>query len=84
MRRVSFSHDADKTLRAIPVNQRRLNVAKIEQYAADPRSLANNVKSLKGNPGYLRLRVGDWRVIFREDGSVVAVVRIASRGSVYD
>lgn len=59
-------------------------VTKIEQYAADPRSLANNVKSLKGNPGYLRLRVGDWRIIFREDGAVVAVIKIASRGSIYD
>jgi mRNA interferase RelE/StbE len=84
MRRVSFSHDANKTFRAMPANQRRLIVTKMEQYAADPRSLANNVKSLKGNRGYLRLRVGDWRVVFREDGAVVAVVRIASRGSVYD
>lgn len=84
MGRVSFSRDADKTLRAMPANTRRLVVAKIDQYAAEPRTLANNVKSLKGNPGYLRLRVGDWRVIFREDGSVVAVVRIAPRGSAYD
>lgn len=56
---------------------------KMEQYAADPASLANLVKRLTGSD-YLRLRIGEWRVIFREDGLVVAVVKIASRGSAYD
>jgi hypothetical protein len=26
----------------------------------------------------------DWRVIFREDGVVLAIIRIAPRGEVYD
>ena len=56
----------------------------MEQYAAAPSYLANNVKALSGQPGFLRLRVGDWRVIFREDGAVIAVVRVAPRGSAYD
>jgi len=38
-------------------------VRKINAYAQDPASLANNVKRLTGHPGY-RLRVGDWRVLF--------------------
>ena len=41
--------------------------AKIAQYAADPASLANNVRKLQGREG-CRLRVGDWRVIFDETG----------------
>ncbi len=83
MKRVTYSRDAEKTLRSIPSNTRRLIVGKIEQYAAEPASLANNVKALKGEPGYFRLRVGDWRVLFRKDGVVVAVTKIASRGSAY-
>lgn len=84
MKQITFTREAEKTLRALPVNIRRLITAKIEQYAADPGSLSNNVKALKGKSGYFRLRVGDWRVIFREDGTVIAIMRIASRGSAYD
>lgn len=83
MKGITYSRDAEKTLRTIPANTRRLIITKIEQYAAEPMSLANNVKALKGEPGYFRLRVGDWRVLFQEDGSVVAVTKIASRGSAY-
>lgn len=68
----------------MPANTRRLIVAKIEQLAADPRSLANNVKTLKGEPGYRRLRVGDWRVLYRDDGTVLLVTKVAPRGEAYE
>jgi len=55
---------------------------KIEQYAADPASQANNVRALKGREG-IRLRVGDWRVIMNENGVVLAVLDIGPRGSIY-
>lgn len=83
MRNAVYSREAEKALRRMPVNMARLIVAKINQFASDPMSLANNVKALAGMPGYLRLRVGDWRVILREDGLVVAVIRIAPRGEAY-
>jgi len=38
---------------------------------------------MQGQPGYYRLRVGDWRVIFFEDMQVIAVERIAPRGGAY-
>lgn len=57
--------------------------AKIREYAADPSSQAANVKRLAGSDGVLRLRVGDWRVLFTDDGLVVAVEKIGPRGSVY-
>lgn len=57
-------------------------MAKIDQYAADPASQANNVKTLQGREG-IRLRVGDWRVIMC-DGEVLAVLEIGPRGSVYE
>ncbi len=83
MRDITYSRDAVRTLARMPTNTARLIREKIELYAVDPSSLANNVKALRGEPGVLRLRVGDWRVLFTEDGVVVAVIRIAPRGNVY-
>lgn len=84
MRPITYSKAALKALRGMPTNVRERVVAKIEQYAAEPSALANNVTALKEDPGVFRLRVGDWRVLFSEDGVVVAVLRIAPRGSAYD
>lgn len=84
MKKVTYSQDALKALSRMPANTGRRIRSKIEQYAVDPSSFANNVKMLTGMDGYLRLRVGDWRVIFSESGDVVAIVRIASRGGAYD
>jgi mRNA interferase RelE/StbE len=45
--------------------------------------LAQNVKALKGEDGVLRLRVGDWRVVFSETFEVIDVIKIASRADAY-
>ena len=79
-----FARPPKRPCALIPANTRRLIITKIEQYAVDPVSLANNVKALKGELRYFRLRVGDWRVIFRDDGVVLFVTRVATRGSAYD
>jgi mRNA interferase RelE/StbE len=79
-----YSRDALKTLRGLPPNVADRIRGKIDQYVANPASQANNVKALQGEKGYLRLRVGDWRIIFREDGSVALIVRVAARGSAFD
>lgn len=52
--------------------------------AREPGTLANNISAIKSMPGYMRMRVSDWRVVFSDDGIVVSIVRIAPRGSVYD
>jgi mRNA interferase RelE/StbE len=46
--------------------------------------VSNNVRKLTDHPGY-RLRVGDWRVVYliHEQVMLIAVVRIATRGDVY-
>jgi mRNA interferase RelE/StbE len=82
--RIAYSKAALRTLARIPVKTATLIRDKIRQYARDPSSLANNVKALKGYDGVLRLRVGDWRVLFTEDGEVIAIIRIAPRGDAYD
>ncbi len=84
MAEVVYSKAALKALIRLPADVSRKIRLKIQQYAADPASLANNVKALRGEPGILRLRVGDWRVLFTEEGVVIAVIRIAPRGDAYD
>lgn len=83
MREVVYSKQAIRTLNRMPANEARRIRSKVLQYAEDPASLANNVKKLKDSR-YHRLRIGDWRVIFGEDGTVVDVVRVAARGEAYE
>lgn len=84
MKEIAFSKDALRVLRRMPRNVTELIRSKIDQYARDPDSLANNVTAIKSEPGYARLRVNDWRIVFSDDGVVISIVRIAPRGSAYD
>lgn len=83
MRAISYTRQALKALRRMPADTAQRIIAKIEQYAEQPESQANNVKALKGREG-IRLRVGDWRVIMNDEGVVLAVLEIGPRGSVYE
>ena len=81
---IEYSREAAKVLAKMPKNLRLLLGSKIEELARDPFSAAN-IKALVGRPGY-RLRVGDWRVIHDIDSEriVVRVLRVGSRGGVYE
>lgn len=83
MKQIRYTKAAIRALRRMPANTATLIRTKIEAYAQDPSSQANNVKSLKGREG-IRLRVGDWRVIMDDQGNVLAVLEIGSRGGIYD
>lgn len=80
---VRYSKEAFKALRRMPANDAVRVRRKIHQYAADPDSLASNVEKLTGF-AYLRLRVGDYRVIMLPDGTVLEVIKIGVRGGIYD
>ena len=80
--KIAYSKSAFRTLKRIPANEAKRIREKIEAYAADPASQANNVVKLQGREGH-RLRVGDWRVIFDSDGSVLDILTIGPRGGVY-
>lgn len=82
MKQVTYSRAAIKVLRRMPRDTADRIMAKVDQYAADPASLANNVTALAGREG-IRLRVGDWRIIM-DDGQVLAVLQIGPRGGIYD
>lgn len=81
MKPVTYSKEAIRTLTRMPRNEATRIRDKIEAYAADPAAQASNVKRLQGREEF-RLRVGDWRVVMRET-TVIAVLRIAPRGSAY-
>lgn len=83
MKRVVYTQTANKALSRMPTNTARLIRSKIEQYADDPSSLARNVVKLQGREGY-RLRVGDWRVNFDDEGAVLQILQIGPRGGIYD
>ena len=63
-------------------DKRELLRQKIADLAKDPLSQSANVKRLHGRPEY-RLRVQDWRVIFRVEDGGLWIDDIGSRGSVY-
>ncbi len=81
---IEYAKAARKSLKSMPRNTARLIMEKIEALAADPYASNNNVRKLTNHPGY-RLRVGDWRVVYlvHEQTMLIAVVRIAPRGEVY-
>lgn len=52
------------------------------ELAMNPAALRNQVKMLAGSR-LLRLRVGDYRVIFTDEGVVLAIIWIGHRREVY-
>lgn len=83
-KRVEYSREAAKTLFRMDRTTSRRIRQKVNQLASDPEALANNVSALKGGNGLMRLRVGDWRVIYTEDLLVLLVLKVRPRGSAYD
>jgi len=82
VKQVTYTRAAIKVLRRMPRDTADRIMVKVDQYAADPASLVNNVTALAGREG-IRLRVGDWRIIM-DDGQVLAVLQIGPRGGIYD
>ena len=83
MKQIAFSKDALRTLSRMPANASLLIRSKIAQYVADPSTQANNIKTLKGQYGVYRLRVGDWRILLTETGEVITVIKVGPRGGAY-
>ena len=82
MREVVYSRTAQKALTRMPKNRARRIRDKIRAYAEDPAAQANNVTKLRGQAGLMRLRVGDWRVILRDE-RILQILPMRSRGGAY-
>ena len=83
--RVTFVPAAAKQLRKLAKNTQARLIATISDLADDPRP--NGSKKLAGSEGFIRVRVGDYRVVYTVDDDVkvleVVVVRIGHRKEVY-
>ena len=78
---IRFSKTAARAL--FRSSKRELIRKKIEELAADPFPQSANVKKLQARPEY-RLRVQDWRIIFRIEDNVLWIDDIGPRGSIYE
>jgi mRNA interferase RelE/StbE len=80
---IDWSNPAAKALRKLDQREARRILVAVDALAEDPRP--HGVKALQGYPGALRLRVGDYRVVYEvDDGALrVLVVTVAHRREVY-
>jgi mRNA interferase RelE/StbE len=80
---LEFTESAQRELRALDGQLQRRITGKIHQLCEEP--FPAGVKKLQGLPGHFRIRVGDYRVIYRVDGRrvVVVIVQIGHRRDVY-
>jgi mRNA interferase RelE/StbE len=81
--RLVISEDADKQLQQLDKPVRRRIILALAKLEDDPRP--DGVKKLKGSADRWRIRVGDWRIVYRiEDGELlVLVIAVGHRSKVY-
>lgn len=81
MYRIVIKKQAKKFIDRLPLNERRRIVAAIEQLPN-----GEDIKKLKGHSDLLRLRVGDYRIIYTVDHGelIVMVIDAGNRGQIYN
>jgi mRNA interferase RelE/StbE len=81
-RTIVFAPGAAREFDALdPVVRERVERA-LDQLASNPGAVRGQIKRLKGDPA-LRLRVGDWRIIFDLRSDDILILAIAHRRDVY-
>ncbi|MGH9046655.1 MAG: type II toxin-antitoxin system RelE family toxin [Acidimicrobiales bacterium] len=80
---IEWRPSARKQIRRLDAAARRRVLGAIGDLSQDPRP-AGSVSSA-GSPGWRRIRVGGYRVVYdvRDDTLIVLVLRVGSRGDVY-
>ncbi|MBI2368710.1 MAG: type II toxin-antitoxin system RelE/ParE family toxin [Deltaproteobacteria bacterium] len=80
--RIELTPAAQRDLAALPREMLKRVDARILTLAEDP---YRGAKKLEGPEGFLRVRVGDYRIIYQVEGDrlVVIVVRVGHRREVY-
>jgi mRNA interferase RelE/StbE len=81
MYQIIIKKKAKKFIDSLPVNERRRVVAAIELLPN-----GEDIKKLKGHDKLLRLRVGEYRIIYTVDNGelIVYVIDAGSRGQIYN
>ncbi len=84
--RITWSKRAARELRKLdPAVARRIGAA-VGSLAETPTPGPPLGKAMKHHPGLWRLKIGDWRVIYRPDGDalVVLVLTVGHRREIYN
>jgi len=81
--RVEFAASAVREFKALERPIQRRIATRIDELAVNP--FPPDVKKLQGAPDYYRIRVGDYRIIYRVERKrvTVVVVKIGHRREVY-
>ena len=81
MYRIVIRKPARKFIEKLPQNEKRRVVEAIEKLPD-----GEDIKALKGHPGMLRLRVGNYRIIYTVDNGelTVYVIDAGNRGEIYN
>jgi mRNA interferase RelE/StbE len=80
MKRVVFTSASTRQWVKLAAQIRQRIDARLPEFATNG---AGDVKRLKGRRGS-RLRVGDWRVVFYEEGDTIVIVAVGHRREVFD
>lgn len=80
---IKFAASAVREFKGLERSVQRRLATHIDQLATNP--FLPGSKKLQGTPDHYRIRIGDYRVIYRVDGKqlIVLVVKIAHRREVY-
>jgi mRNA interferase RelE/StbE len=81
---IEIGRDAARALIKLDKPIRRRIQASIDRLRSDPRP--HGMAALRGLPGRCRIRVGDYRIIYRVDDGrlVVLVIDLGHRREIYD
>lgn len=79
---IVFEKKSRKVLEKMDRKTRDRIMSKIKQLESNRDALAGQIKWIAAYECH-RLRVGDWRVFFTDDGRVLAIIKISPRGSAY-
>jgi mRNA interferase RelE/StbE len=80
MKRIVFTPASTRQWVKLAADVRRRIDRRLTEFAT---SGTGDLKRLKGREGS-RLRIGDWRVIFYQEGGAIVVVAVGHRREVYD
>lgn len=80
---IEWKPSTRKELRRIDLAPRRRIIAAVEALGEQPRPSGS--VALSGTPGWRRIRIGSYRVVYEvhDQDVVVLVLRVGSRGGVY-
>ena len=83
---VEYLPEAAKELASLDKSMQKIVKEKIDTLSQNPSAFKNNIKALKGkHGGKYRLRVGDYRIIYRLKNEIITItiIRIGHRKEVY-